>query len=233
MLVLVSPKDLEEALEAIEGGADIIDVKNPAEGSLGANFPWVISEVAKVAKKYGKEVSATTGDLPYKPGTASLAALGAAVAGADYVKVGLYGIKNESEAKEMVFGVVKAVKGYDKNKKVVIAGYGDHHRINAISPLKLPEIAAECGADGVMVDTAVKDGSSIFDHMAIEDLQNFVSEAKERDLICAIAGNLSWTHLEILKKLSPDIIGVRTLVCEKGRDSKIKRELVRKLKMLV
>ncbi|MEM2426360.1 MAG: (5-formylfuran-3-yl)methyl phosphate synthase, partial [Archaeoglobaceae archaeon] len=95
MLVLVSPKNLSEAIEAIEGGADIIDVKNPAEGSLGANFPWVISEVAKLAKKHGKEVSATTGDMPYKPGTASLAALGAAVAGADYVKVGLYGVKNE------------------------------------------------------------------------------------------------------------------------------------------
>ncbi|MEM0353700.1 MAG: (5-formylfuran-3-yl)methyl phosphate synthase, partial [Archaeoglobaceae archaeon] len=81
MLVLVSPKDLSEALEAIEGGADIIDVKNPSEGSLGANFPWVIRDVANIAKKYRKEVSATTGDMPFKPGTASLAALGAAIAG--------------------------------------------------------------------------------------------------------------------------------------------------------
>ncbi|MCS7143834.1 MAG: (5-formylfuran-3-yl)methyl phosphate synthase [Archaeoglobaceae archaeon] len=233
MLVLVSPKNVIEALEAIEGGADIIDVKNPSEGSLGANFPWVISEIAKIAKEHGKEVSATTGDMPYKPGTASLAALGAAVAGADYVKVGLYGVKNEFEAKEIILGVVKAVKGYDKSKKVVIAGYGDHYKINAISPLKLPEIAAECAADVVMVDTAIKDGSSIFDHMRFENLQDFVSMAKEKGLQCALAGNISWGHLETLKKLSPDIIGVRTIVCEKGRDSQIKRELVRKLKMLV
>lgn len=233
MLVLVSPKSLIEAIEAIEGGADIIDVKNPSEGSLGANFPWVISEVAKIAKKYGKEVSATTGDMPYKPGTASLAALGAVVAGADYVKVGLYGVKNEFEAREMIIGVVKAVKSYDESKKVVIAGYGDYYRINAISPLKLPEIVAECGADVVMVDTAIKDGSSIFDHMSLEDMKNFVSMAKENGLKCAIAGNLGWGHVDVLKKLSPDIIGVRTIVCEKGRDSQIKRELVRKLKMLV
>lgn len=233
MLVLVSPKNLSEAIEAIEGGADIIDVKNPAEGSLGANFPWVISEVAKLAKKHGKEVSATTGDMPYKPGTASLAALGAAVAGADYVKVGLYGIRNEFEARDIISGVVKAVKDYDESKKVVIAGYGDHYRINAISPLELPEITAECGADVVMVDTAIKDGSSIFDHMSFEALQGFVSSARENGLLCAIAGNLGWGHLEVLKKLSPDIIGVRTIVCEKGRESQIKKELVRKLKMRV
>lgn len=233
MLVLVSPKNLSEAFEAIEGGADIIDVKNPAEGSLGANFPWVISEVAKIAKKYGKAVSATTGDMPYKPGTASLAALGAAVAGADYVKVGLYGVKNEVEAKEVVEGVVKAVKGFDEGKKVVIAGYGDHYRINAISPLKLPEISAELGADVVMVDTAIKDGSSIFDHMSFEDLQSFVSMAKDNGLQCALAGNIGWGHLRTLKLLSPDIIGVRTIVCERGRNSSIKGELVKKLKMLV
>ncbi|NHW24042.1 MAG: (5-formylfuran-3-yl)methyl phosphate synthase [Archaeoglobales archaeon] len=233
MLVLVSPKNLSEALEAIAGGADIIDVKNPAEGSLGANFPWVISEIAKIAKKHGKAVSATTGDMPYKPGTASLAALGAAVSGADYVKVGLYGVRNEVEAEEVVEGVVKAVKGYDKEKKVVIAGYGDHSRINAISPLKLPKIAADCGADVVMVDTAIKDGTSIFDHMSFENLRSFVSVARENGLQCAIAGNIGWDHLELLRKLSPDIIGVRTIVCERGRDSSIKRELVRKLKMLV
>ncbi len=37
MLLLISPIQ-KEAQEAIEGGADIIDVKNPKEGSLRANF---------------------------------------------------------------------------------------------------------------------------------------------------------------------------------------------------
>ena len=38
MLLLISPINREEALESIEGGSDIVDVKNPKEGSLGANF---------------------------------------------------------------------------------------------------------------------------------------------------------------------------------------------------
>jgi uncharacterized protein (UPF0264 family) len=45
MKVLISPKDEFEAKAAVDGGADIIDVKNPDEGSLGANFPWVIRQV--------------------------------------------------------------------------------------------------------------------------------------------------------------------------------------------
>ena len=36
MLLLISPINHEEALESIKGGADIVDVKNPKEGSLGA-----------------------------------------------------------------------------------------------------------------------------------------------------------------------------------------------------
>ncbi|WP_456329009.1 (5-formylfuran-3-yl)methyl phosphate synthase [Archaeoglobus sp.] len=229
MKVLVSPMSVAEALEAIEGGADIIDVKNPAEGSLGANFPWVIREISEIAKKNGKEISATTGDMPFKPGTASLAALGAAVAGADYIKVGLYGARNAEEAYEMMSGVVKAVKDYDPSKKVVAAGYGDYYRISSVSPLDLPEVVAKAGADIVMVDTAIKDGTSLFDHMKVDDIKKFVTLAKDNGLMVALAGNIGWSHIEMLKTLSPDIIGVRSIVCEGDRSSMIKRELVVKL----
>ncbi|MET1124087.1 MAG: (5-formylfuran-3-yl)methyl phosphate synthase [Archaeoglobaceae archaeon] len=229
MKVLVSPMNKTEAVEAIEGGADIIDVKNPAEGSLGANFPWVIREVVELVKGHGKEVSATTGDLPYKPGTASLAALGAAFSGADYVKVGLYGVANVKEAEEMISAVVKAVKDFFPDKKVVIAGYADYYRIKAVNPLELPSLAAKFGADVVMVDTAIKDGTSLFDHMKLADIERFVSSAHESGLLCALAGNLNWDKLDVLKSLKPDIIGVRTMVCENGRSSMIRRELVRRL----
>ena len=80
--LLVSVVNKAEALYSINGGADILDVKNPKEGSLGANFPRVIKEVKEVTPK-NLELSATIGDLPNLPGTASLAALGAAVSGVD------------------------------------------------------------------------------------------------------------------------------------------------------
>ena len=66
LLLLISPINTEEALESIEGGADIVDVKNPKEGSLGANFPWVIKSIRDMTPK-DTLVSATLGDVPYKP----------------------------------------------------------------------------------------------------------------------------------------------------------------------
>lgn len=227
MLVLVSPADEEEAIESIEGGADIIDVKNPAEGSLGANYPWVISRIADIAKQRGREVSAAIGDLDFKPGTASLAAYAAASCGADYVKVGLYGVRSKEQAVKLVKAVVKAVEKF--NTKVVAAAYADFKRINSISPLELAEVAVSAKAHGIMVDTAIKDGSKLLDHMDVEELRAFVESAHSAGLFCALAGSIKLEDVPVIKKLKADIIGVRTAVCENGRNSRIKRELVAKL----
>ncbi|WP_456477728.1 (5-formylfuran-3-yl)methyl phosphate synthase [Geoglobus ahangari] len=229
MKVLVSPMSIEEAVESLKGGADIIDVKNPAEGSLGANFPWVIRQVKELVEREGKLLSATVGDLDFKPGTASLAALGAAYAGADYIKVGLFGVKTAEQVYEMMSKVVRAVKDFNPSAMVVAAAYADHSRVGAVSPLEIAEPAYRAGCDGIMVDTAIKDGKNLFEFMDAEALERFISSAHERGMFCALAGSLSWNHMDILKSLEPDIIGVRTMVCENGRNSMIRSELVAKL----
>ena len=88
MKLLVSVVDAGEARAAAAAGADIVDVKNPAEGSLGAPSPAVIAAV-RAAVPAELPVSAAIGDMPNLPGTAALAALGAARSGATFVKVGL------------------------------------------------------------------------------------------------------------------------------------------------
>ena len=52
MKVLISIRSFEELLPAIEGGANIIDLKNPTEGSLGASFPWLIKKIRKHSKDF-------------------------------------------------------------------------------------------------------------------------------------------------------------------------------------
>lgn len=224
--------NIEEAQIALDGGADIIDVKNPKEGSLGANFPWAIQAVADLAAGL-VPVSATIGDLDYKPGTASLAALGAAVSGAEYIKVGLLGIKTEDQADDMLREIVKAVKGFDQRKKVVAAGYSDYRRAGSISPMLLPKAAAAAGADLVMVDTAVKDGRSTFEFMSESDLKAFIDSGHACGLEVAIAGTIVFEHLDMLKRLNPDIIGVRGIVCGGDRRSSIRADLVEKLKAAI
>ncbi|HID26523.1 MAG TPA: hypothetical protein EYP22_01580, partial [Methanosarcinales archaeon] len=177
-----------------------------------------------------KPVSATIGDFNYKPGTASLAALGAAVAGAEYIKVGLYDIQTAKQAKDMLENIVKAVKNYDDSKKVVAAGYSDFNRINSISPFELPEIAMLTGIDVVMIDTGIKDGKSTFEFMSEQDLTKFVSEAHDFGLQTAIAGTIKFENIDALRLINPDIIGVRGVVCGGDRNSSIKQELVENLK---
>ncbi|NYT02100.1 MAG: (5-formylfuran-3-yl)methyl phosphate synthase [Methanosarcinales archaeon] len=229
MRLLVSPMNIEEAGLALAGGADILDVKNPKEGSLGANFPWAIRAVAELAG--GRvPVSATIGDLQYKPGTASLAALGAAYAGADYIKAGLLGIKTGEEARDMLQNIVRSVKDFDSKKKVVAAAYSDHLRVGSISPMLLPQVARDCGADVVMVDTAVKDGRSTFEFMNQQDLEEFVKAGQDLGLEVALAGTIKFADLEMISQIDPDIIGVRGVVCGGDRNTSIRRELVMQLK---
>ncbi|KQC03946.1 MAG: hypothetical protein APR53_04480 [Methanoculleus sp. SDB] len=220
MELLVSPSSVEEARNAL--AADIIDVKKPSEGSLGANFPWVIKAIKSLTDK---PVSAAIGDFSFLPGGAALTALGAAGAGADYIKVGLK-FSGTEEARELIGGVVRAVKDDYPEKYVVIAAYADYKRLSTISPFEIIPLAAGAGADIAMIDTGIKDGKSLFDYMTEDDLRAFNDVSHEAGLKTALAGSLRFEDLEALKRIDPDIIGVRGMVCGGDRSSVIRQDLV-------
>ncbi|MFX0028967.1 MAG: (5-formylfuran-3-yl)methyl phosphate synthase [Candidatus Hermodarchaeota archaeon] len=214
--LLISPKTIEEAKIVISAEVDFIDCKNPEEGSLGANFPWIIKEMKELIPKDSSQLlSATIGDFPNLPGSASLAALGAVVSGADIIKVGLKGPKNIKEGIKLMKAVVKAVKTYNTAIKVVTAGYADFSRVDhCLDFLSIPIIAAESGADIAMLDTFIKDKKGIFDFLNVKQLSEFKEKANHLDLKIALAGNLSKQDLSSIRKINPDIIGVRSMVCD-------------------
>ena len=223
MQLLVSPRDIDEARRSL--AADIVDVKRPSEGSLGANFPWVVRAIKQLSNK---PVSAAIGDFDYRPGGAAMSAYGAACAGADYVKVGLM-FDGSGRAKELIEAVVTAVKEEFPEKKVVIAGYSDYRRLGSISPFSMAPLAADAGADVAMVDTGIKDGSSTFDFMDEEALASFCNGNREMGLLTAIAGSLCFDDIPALKRINPDIIGVRGMVCGGDRNTGIQEHLVDRL----
>ena len=226
----MSVKNTAEALEAVEGGGHIIDVKNPDEGALGANFPWVIRRVREVVPNE-IEVSATIGDLPNLPGASSLAALGAAVSGADYVKASLFGIKTLSEAAYLIGEVCRAAKEHNGSTKVIAAGYADYEKIGCLSPLEVPAVAHEAGADGAMIDVNVKTHGGLFELLSDEELKGFVDESHRLDLTASLAGSLDMDDMARVFGLGADIVGVRRAVC-RGKDrlrGAVHREAVREL----
>ncbi len=229
--LLVSPQSIDEVREVLKGNADIIDVKRPAEGSLGANFPWIIKEIREIVPK-GIEVSATLGDLPNLPGTASLAALGLAHCGVDYIKAGIKGPKTEGDAVFLMKQIYHAVRDINSEIKIVAAGYADAERFGGVSPLSIPEIAAEAGANIAMLHTAIKDGKRLFDFLTTSELTEFVEKAHTFGLQAALAGSIRKDDLKPLINIHPDIIGLRGAACENndrlnGQISSIKvKELV-------
>ena len=227
MKALISPVSLEEARAVVAGGADIVDIKNVKEGSLGAQGPWVIKSVVDEFHGQGMICSAALGDLPFKPGTAALAAYGAAHCGADYLKAGLHGITNYEQALAMMEAVVRAVRMVSPDILVVACGYADFRRYGGVSYRDVVQAAIDANCDVAMLDTAIKDGKTLFDALTLDEMREFVDLAKDGGLMVALAGSVKKEHIEALVDIRPDIVGVRGAVCDGGdRTNGITRDKV-------
>ncbi len=215
MRLLVSVTDAAEARVAVEAGVDIVDVKNPAEGSLGAPGPGVIEQVREVVPPE-RPVSAAIGDLPNLPGTAALAALGAASSGAAYVKVGLWGTPTTDGAVAVLRAVRDAVDG---GATVIAASYADAERVpgGPLPPGALVAAARRAGVAGCLLDTAVKDGRGLFEWLSPEDLRALVAEGHAAGLEMALAGGLRAADLSLVRATGADIAAVRAAACRDGR----------------
>ena len=214
MKLLVSVVDVDEARLAAEAGADIVDVKNPAEGSLGAPSPAVIAAI-RAAVPEALPVSAAIGDMPNLPGTAALAALGAAHSGAAFVKVGLWGTSTEAEA----VALLRTVREAAPDAVVVAGAYADARRVASapLAPELLPRAAGAAGVDVCLIDTAVKDGRGLLDWLSPEALTTLVLEALELGLEVALAGALRAEDLPVVCATGADIVGVRSAACADDR----------------
>jgi uncharacterized protein (UPF0264 family) len=215
MRLLVSVIDVAEARLAVAGGVDIVDVKNPAEGSLGAAAPRMI---ARVRDEVPAELplSAAIGDLPSLPGTAALAALGAVRSGADYVKVGLWGSSNRAEAVAVLRAAREALDGA---AAVIAVAYADAGRMPSrpLPPWELVAAARQAGVSGCLLDTSIKDGRGLLSWLAPDALAELVAEAHGAGLEMALAGELRAEDLPAIRATGADIAGVRSAACRDGR----------------
>jgi uncharacterized protein (UPF0264 family) len=225
MKLLVSVVDADEARAAAAAGADIVDVKNPAEGSLGAPSPAVI---AAVCAAVGQPVSAAIGDMPNLPGTAALAAAGAANSGATFVKVGLWGVSTEDDA----VALLSAVRAAVPDAVVVAAAYADARRVPhaPLAPELLPRVARAAGVEVCLLDTAIKDGRGLLEWLSPEP---FVAEAHDLGLEVALAGALRAEDLPVIENTGADIAGVRSAACVGGRSGSLDGALVGAMRELL
>lgn len=205
--MLASVTSVEEAQIALAGGADIIDLKNPEQGALGALPLSVIREiVAAVGQR--KPLSATIGDLPMQPQLLTEAVINTAATGVDIVKIGFFGRVGHAEC-------IRAMESLTAQGTVIVAVlFAD-----AAPDFGLLAQMAQAGLHGVMLDTATKNGKRLRHYLDDKILQQFVEHAGSLGLLTGLAGSLATADIPALAKIGPDYLGFRGALCH-GSDRK-------------
>jgi uncharacterized protein (UPF0264 family) len=83
--------------------------------------------------------------------------------------------------------------------------------------------------DGVVLDTARKDGRGLFDWMDDSSLRRWIEGARARGLRTGLAGSLSREGIGRAAGLGPDMVGARGAACRGGRGGQVDVGLVRSL----
>jgi uncharacterized protein (UPF0264 family) len=171
-------------------------------------------------------VSAALGDGPFTPAAAAGLAREAAASGAAFVKLGLRHTSLAGAAASLRAARASLPPG----ARLVVAGFADAERAGSPPPADLPELAAAVGADGCLLDTAVKDGRGLFHWLDEAQLRQFVRACRDRAMLSALAGSLRVADLARLAPIGPDLVGVRGAACVGDRvGGRVDAERVRAL----
>ncbi len=190
--------------------ADIIDIKDPSKGPLGAPEPSTVSEVIEALGGH-TQVSVALGDAGADVAKSVTMAKTMVNTGADFVKLAIADISHQ-----LAVDTLLAIRdSIPVNVKLVAVAYADAPK-NFISPVKLPTIAAASGADGILIDTCMKNGNTLFDICAVSELKAVLDDAEKRGLMTALAGSLDINSLDIVVEIMPNFVGFRSAITTSG-----------------
>ena len=228
MLLMVSVQNVAEALEAEQGGADVVDVKNLQEALVGSGHPDIVKQVRSQIP-VEKHVSVTLGVVPNQPGTVAMAAYAAAALNATSVKVG-FRQADYAMAVEVLRQSRQALEGF--NTKLIGSLFADNLLYEGgLDPKRMIQLAKDGECDGFLIDTLTKDGRNLFDFIPEAELREMVLQGKELGLSTSLSGHLKIQDLDELARINPDIVGVRGAVCSSGnRDRAVAWEAVANFK---
>ena len=223
MILMVSVQNLPEAIEALRGGADIVDVKNLQEALVGSAEPGLVKEVIDTVPSE-HHASVTLGVVPGQAGTVAMAVYTAGVLNATSVKVGFMNTEY-SVAVDVLKASRKALIGFDT--KLIGSLFADNLIFGGLDPNLMVDLARDGECDGFLIDTVTKDGRNLFDFMPDDRLREIVIGGKQLGMSTALSGHLKLENLDELARINPDIVGVRGAVCAKGeRDQGVYHEAV-------
>jgi (5-formylfuran-3-yl)methyl phosphate synthase len=203
--LLASVRSAEEALDAANAGADVIDLKEPSAGALGGVDIGEIKRIVQMlrVRHAHKPVTATIGDLPnHALDTMTERIHDVAATRVDYVKVGV----------EPGAGAVRCLQHLASLRApvvpVLLSDEGIDHEVVSI--------ALQLGFAAIVFDTANKNGRTLFDHVDVVTLSACIEDARAHGTMIALAGSLGLNDIRRIRALAPDIAGFRGALCNAG-----------------
>lgn len=218
---LASVTSAAEAEVVLSAGADIIDLKDPRSGALGALSAPVIREaVQAVAGR--RIVSATAGDLPMEPRLVADAVAEIADLGVDIVKVGLF------PGGDPLACIAALAQEAAPGTRIVAVLFADQSPDFAII-----DRLQQAGFAGAMLDTADKAAGGLRRHLGDTALADFIERVSRSGLLSGLAGSLGLADIAPLARHAADYLGFRGALCKDGRSSTLDPDRVRAVRAAI
>jgi len=207
--LLVSVRSVAEAEAALIGGAALIDVKEPARGSLGRAADDVIAAVIRfVAGR--RPVSAALGEL--QENRPSFAGPGLA-----YAKWGLAGCGADARWPLAFAAARRRLERSAPGCRAVLVAYADWRDAQAPPLDEVCAFACERPEAVLLLDTWGKTGKTLLEWLSLADIAHLCARCRRAGVRVALAGGLGPPQIRLLTAIDPDWFAVRGAACRAGR----------------
>ncbi|MFV1964017.1 MAG: (5-formylfuran-3-yl)methyl phosphate synthase [Pirellulaceae bacterium] len=219
--LLISVRSTAEARDALAGGADLIDIKEPERGALGVAHQTVWNDVCRVVQRR-RPVSIALGELlEHAPLCVS-----AYPPDVQFAKIGLAGCARREDWAALWS---RAMETLPVGVAPVAVLYADAMAADAPTPQEVLRQALILGCHTVLVDTYDKTAGGLFEVIPERQLWAIVDRARRHGLTVVLGGSLNERSMIQALRLSPDFVAFRGAVCRGSRTGSVDRVLVRAL----
>ncbi len=210
--LLVSARSAAEARHCLPH-VDILDLKEPQRGPLGAVDAEVLRQVAALCPRR-LPLSVALGELG-QVDEELVQAIGTLAPLVRFAKVGLAGWARRARWQE---SLQRLRHRLPSAVELVPAAYADWRQVQAPAPERVLQAACRLGSRTFMLDTALKDGRRLWDHLPPAQVKRLVQRAQDRGCRVVLAGSLRAEDVPVVESLCADVMAVRGAVCREGRD---------------
>lgn len=229
---LVSVRDLSEANLAVAYGVDILDLKEPSEGSLSPVSIGIWKELSSWSSQtrgLGTACAAEHPQLSAALGESEQATSIAPFLPAEFAfaKAGPSDIQSESQ----LTGLWDTLRSQlPSSVELVAVAYADHDAARSLSAATILNLAARSGFRRILLDTFDKHHGSAIELCGAQRINDFSRLAQRHQFWWALAGSIKLYELAQFPTLFqqrasfPSCVAVRGDVCDGNRTGTLSRQ---------